>query len=230
MKKLILTVAVATMIAGVVFVACQKETTTTDKKEVIKQGVKQQKKPSQASLIMAALSTGFELEAGKRYSITYRTGVYYKKEIKILGGFLYYSIETGCHHSPDDVCDVIAVHEIGVSMSIFKYDDDGEINNLVPIMEQQENMYGGYIAMLKEGVVSDKNVLVFLTDISQMEDNTMYLGEVLHLREGFALQPELAYELGILPENQIIPAGEYRLYKYGDVRMWYIELDKIILE
>ena len=43
MKKLILAVAVATMIAGVVFVACQKETTTTDKKEVIKQGVKQQK-------------------------------------------------------------------------------------------------------------------------------------------------------------------------------------------
>ncbi len=43
MKKLILTVAVATMIAGVVFVACQKEVTKTDKKEVIKQGVKQQK-------------------------------------------------------------------------------------------------------------------------------------------------------------------------------------------
>ena len=43
MKKIILIVAVATMIAGVVFVACQKEITKTDKKEVIKQGVKQQK-------------------------------------------------------------------------------------------------------------------------------------------------------------------------------------------
>ena len=46
MKKIILIVTVATMIAGVVFVACQKETTKTDKKEVIKQGVKQQKEMS----------------------------------------------------------------------------------------------------------------------------------------------------------------------------------------
>ena len=47
---------------------------------------------------------------------------------------------------------------------------------------------------------------------------------MLPVESDFILEAELAYNLGLTPEGQVINAGEYDLYALGHVRFWFVEL------
>jgi hypothetical protein len=225
MKKLFLGLLALVIIGGVVFFACKKEDSNIAEKQETS-AIKQQKKPTNPQLLAAVAAIGVKLEAGKTYTIQYRTGFYYRTEISVLFG-VYSYVKTGCTPG-DGICDIVHVWEKGGRLifapPVIEKDENG-LASLTKISEPQDGCFEGYLCVIPKGVVSDKKTLVFLTDINKTIYPERYTSDVFHLNHPFAIEPVLCYDAGIRPEYQIVPAGDYTLYKEGNLRFWYIEIE-----
>ena len=222
MKKLITAILLISITRLSMFLACKKE--TKDNNKIVNKSIQKKFVPTSGQLILAARALGFEIEAGVKYSITYRTGYYYYTEEKILGGLLYSKISTGC--TPGDaICHISKVVKIGASMSVFEEPTDDNPLGLIPVIPHDDDIFGGYLFKFNEGVLCENPCLVFLVDTRQTNQNSLFNSNYLTLNSPIALHEELAYELGVLPESQLIPIGEYFLDSEGTVRAWAYEIE-----
>lgn len=93
------------------------------------------------------------------------------------------------------------------------------------------DFFDGAIVSFEPGTINDKKIICFLVDVTKTNDfKGMFESDVFVVQNDFSIEAVLAYNLGILPENQIIVKGEYPLYSYYDIKFWYIELDNWIKE
>lgn len=217
-------------------------TSCNDKEEQITQNVDLNKKVSSKTadgLLGWLSSLGVKLEAGKTYEIVYRTGCYTREYKSILWGAYKYE-KVSCTPGRD-FCELKSVREIKGSVTLKskgvnkEYDSDIftlDSNNVVGLnvdYEPESEEYRGIAIRFDKGVISDKTVLCFMVDISKVNDKKgIYDTDVLVLMKELALNGELAYNLGVLPENQFIKAGNYPILSYGNVRLWWIELPEVI--
>jgi hypothetical protein len=227
MKKIVIVIAIMaiTVIGTAIFFACKKENNVVEKQET--SVIKQQKKITNAQLLAAIRAVGIAVEIGKTYTVQYREGYFYHKEVKVLFGLLYSSIETGCRPG-DAVCDLVHVWEKGgrllFSPPVIEKDKNG-LASLTKISSPQNECFEGYLCVISKGVVSDKKTLIFLTDITKVIHQEWYDSDFFHVKHPFAIEPEICYDAEILPKNQIVPIGNYPLYKEGNLRFWYIEIE-----
>jgi hypothetical protein len=212
--------------SGTIFYACQKENKEVEKQET--STIKQQKKPTGAELLAAVASRGVKLEAGQTYTIQYRSGFFYSTTTTILWG-LYKYTSTGCKPG-DGICDIVHVWEKGGRLILsppprIGLDAKGKIT-LEGISDYTKEGFEGYLCVFPKNVFSNKKIVAFISDITKTTYPEWYTSDILHLKRPFAIEPILCYESGIPPKNQIVPAGNYPLYKEGNVCLWYIEIDE----
>jgi hypothetical protein len=222
MKKLITATLFISIIGLSMFLACEKETKVNNK--TVNKSIQKKFVPTAGQLIAAARALGVEMEAGYKYSITYRTGYYYSTEVKILGGLLYSKVTTGCNPG-DAICHISKVVKIGLSTSVFEEPTDDNPLGLIPVIQPETDLFGGYLFKFDEGVLCENPCLVFLVDTRQTNQNDWFNSEYLIVNSPIALHEEFAYELGVLPESQILPIGEYFLDSEGTVRAWVYEIE-----
>lgn len=185
--------------------------------------------------ILAFIATmGVKLEAGHRYTVTYRSGCAYKRDINVLwGAFSYNELDckSGC-----PICELIKIKEVGGNVifggkaqdNLFCMNPDGKIGLNVETWDTPD-FFDGAIVCFEEGTISKKRVLCFMVDVTKTKYfEYLYDTNTFVVEHPFAIDPQFAFEMGVVPENQFIPKGEYKLYSYDDVKFWYIELDQWI--
>lgn len=75
-------------------------------------------------------------------------------------------------------------------------------------------------------VTANKNEITFAVDIRQVSENQRqrYDATIWNVENGFALGPEMVKRLGLYqgsePMGYIIPAGQYPLYRDGNIAYW----------
>jgi hypothetical protein len=226
MKKIISCILVLIIVGGAIFYACKKDNNVEENKEI--SSIRQQKKPTGAELLAAVVAKEVTLEVGKTYRIQYRTGFYYATEVSILWGAFSYT-STGCNPG-DGICDIVHVWEQGGRLvlsppPVIKPNELGE-TSIEGLSKPTKECFDGYLLVFPKGVFSDKKIVAFLSDSKQTTYPEWYNSDVFHLKHSFAIEPILCYESHILPKYQIVPAGDYPLYKKGNVCLWYIEIDE----
>ncbi|MCQ2270464.1 MAG: hypothetical protein MJZ52_04470 [Bacteroidales bacterium] len=239
MKKNLFRISIAVLLIAVVaacIFACNKEKVTKTINRTSSQPIISQEKQATPQQILAFISAmGVKLEVGKQYIVTYMSGCMHKTEKDILWGIYHYS-ETSCEPGCP-ICEIKSIREVGgrIVMGgkgndnlLFCKNSDGKIGLNVEDFHSSD-FFDGAIVSFEAGQISNKKVLCFMVDKTKLgEFKDLFQSDSYIVEQSFALDSELAYNLGILPENQCIPAGKYPLYSYDDVLFWYIELDKWI--
>lgn len=238
MKRIFKQILLLFMVGGLTFsfVACGDDDEHVTKNVELNQKVAS---PTVDGLLGWLSSLGVKLEAGKTYEIVYRSGCFTREYKSILWGAYKYekvSCGPGC-----DFCELKSVREIKGSVTLKSKDINREYNsniftidsnNVVGLnvdYDSKSDEYRGIVVRFDEGVISDKTIVCFMVDISKVNGKkNLYDTDALVLMKELALNGELAYNLGILPENQFIPAGNYPVLSCGNVRLWWIELPKTI--
>lgn len=208
-------VAAIMIIGGIAFVSCNKE---SDKENMVNTSI-ETKKASREALISALAAVGINVETGKTYIVTYKTGSFYEESV--LWG-LYR--KTGCNPS-DNVCELISVMRDGVSVEFAVAPNEGAGGFGLNVHDPVEGMFDGLINI---GGTLEEPRLFFMVDITKVTNPSLYEGDYIKIDSPFAIDYELAINASILPEDQIIPSGEYELDKVDDIVFWSIPLHGLL--
>ena len=206
----------AVLAAGATMVtSCNKEETNN----VSTTNISKKAKPMTDAMKAFLTTNGIDVEVGVVYTVIYRSGCYSKESV-LWGVYEKVTCSQGC-----DYCEIISVLKDGVSISFTLEQDDttGEYGlNINPALE---DMHDGllHISNTPEGPK-----LIFIVDINKVSNPDLYKGNYLTLESPFAINYELAIQLGIRPENQIVPSGSYKLEKFDNVAIWSIPLDGLL--
>jgi hypothetical protein len=216
--KTFLAIVATVLVAGTAFfTSCEKDETNSVSTTNISKKVKPMSDEMKAFLI----GNGIDVEGGVVYTVTYRSGCY-NRETVLLGLYEKVSCTPGC-----DYCELISVLKDGVSVS-FSFEQDtstGEYGlNIDPALE---DMHDG---LLHISNTQDGPKLFFMIDINKVSNPDLYKENYLTLESPFAINYELAIQLGIKPGNQIIPSGSYKLEKFDNIAIWSVPLDGLLTE
>lgn len=220
MKKYIWAIAAGVMVAGAIsLAACDKEASSSSIEVPTTSNTKA--KPMSKAMKAFLLANGIEIEAGCTYTVTYRSGCYHTKDI-LWGAYHSVDCEPGCQY-----CELIGVKKNGVTIKTAIRPDNNTGRHGLDIDPATEDMHDGL--MYISDYASEPRVYFFV-DINKVIDSTAYNGDSLHLESPFAINYELAVDAKIMGQDQIIPAGNYKLERFDDVVLWSVPLSGLLSE
>lgn len=159
-----------------------------------------------SKLLKAILNMGIKIE------VTYQDGCYHSHEEYYSNG----NIKTR-DISCEGTCKFCKVE--GVTQVNLVTNDNGNTGLPVPISTQDNFFYG------MVGTTANGSGLVFAVDrtkISQAAYTRYFNDDFLILANGYMLDDKAYEMLHITREQQIIPAGTYRLNQDGDLIWWFV--------